>query len=165
MKDSDDSLDLTLERRLKAPPAKVWRAMTEPELLKQWFAPRPWRVTDVSVDPRPGGAFHLKMAGPDDEPEECLADPADAADDRGCVLVAEPERRLVWTDSMGPEFRPKGSGFMTADIRLAPDGDGTRYSVRVLHKDGADRDRHREMGFEDGWGTCASQLDEVAPGL
>ncbi len=164
MKDVNDSLDLTLERRLKAPPAKVWRAMTEPDLMKQWFAPRPWRVTHVAIDPQPGGEFHLKMAGPNDEPEDCLAEPG-AEDDRGCVLVAEPERRLVWTDSVGPGFRPRGSGFMTADIRLSADGDGTLYSVRVLHKDGADRDKHREMGFEDGWGTCASQLDEVASRL
>ena len=156
-------LDLTLERRMKASPANVWRAMTEPELLKQWFAPRPWRVVEVQLDPRPGGTFHLKMQGPEGEAEECVGEGSE--DDAGCILVAEPQRRLVWTDGLGPDFRPKGSGFMTAELSLTPDGDGTLYRARVLHKTRADRDRHEEMGFFDGWNTCAAQLEEVASSL
>ena len=156
--------DLTLERRMKASPAKVWRALTEPELLKQWFAPRPWRVVDVRLDPRPGGIFSLRMEGPEGQAEDCVADDA-AADDAGCVLVVEPGRRLVWTDGLGPDFRPKGSGFMTAEMTLAPDGGGTLYRARVLHKDMADRQKHEEMGFHDGWGTVAGQLGELAQTL
>ena len=163
MKDQNTALDLALERQLKAPPAKVWRALTEPDLLRQWFAPRPWRVTDVTLDPRPGGRVHLRMAGPDDEPEDCVAEPDDTG---GCVLIAEPERRLAWTDALSEGFRPKPApGFMTADIRLDADGGGTLYRVRVLHKDGADAEKHREMGFDQGWGTCAAQLDEIAQTL
>jgi uncharacterized protein YndB with AHSA1/START domain len=158
-----DDLDLTLERRMAASPANVWRCMTEPELMKQWFAPRPWRVVNVEIDPRPGGRFYLKMQGPDGEDEECIDENPDA--EAGCVLAAEPERRLVWTDGLGPEFRPKGAGFMTAELTLAPDGDGTHYRVRVLHKNREDRDRHEEMGFSDGWATCAAQLEEVAASL
>lgn len=162
MKDMNDKLDLVLERRLKAPPAKVWRALTEPELLKQWFAPRPWRTVEAEIDPRPGGRFHTRMVGPEGEAEACVSDDEAAA---GCILVAETERRLVWTDALGEGFRPTGSAFMTADIRLEPDGEGTLYRVLVLHKDGADREKHREMGFEEGWGACADQLDALTQEL
>ena len=161
--DAASGLDLVLERRMRASPANVWRAMTEPELLKQWFAPRPWRVVDVRLDPRPGGTFRLKMQGPNGEAEECIDEGAD--DDAGCVLVVEAGRRLVWTDGLGPDFRPKGTGFLTADLTLVPDGDGTLYRAHVLHKDKADRDKHEEMGFFDGWNTCAAQLEEVAAAL
>lgn len=35
--------ELMLTRIIDAPPAKVYRAWTEPELMKQWFAPCPLR--------------------------------------------------------------------------------------------------------------------------
>src|SRR5215510_6278882 len=34
--------ELVLTRIIDAPREKVFRAWTEPELLKQWFAPLPW---------------------------------------------------------------------------------------------------------------------------
>lgn len=162
MKDIVNTLDLTLERRLGATPAIVWRALTEPDLLKKWFAPKPWRVTEIDIDPTPGGRFFLAMRGPNDEPEECATDRDDPG---GCVLMAEPERRLVWTDGLSEGFRPKAAGFMTADIRLTPDGNGTHYEVVVRHKDGADRQKHLDMGFDSGWSTVADQLAELVAQL
>ena len=38
----DPELDLELDRETDVAPELVWRAWTEPELLKQWFTPRPW---------------------------------------------------------------------------------------------------------------------------
>lgn len=139
-------LDLVIEQRIAAGPAAIWRCLTEPELLGQWFVPRPWRVTATVLDPWPGGRFRVAMAGPDDAPEA----ETEAADDAGCVLLVEPERRLVWTDALGQGFRPRGTAFMTAEITLRPDGDGTLYRALVMHKDAADAKCHEAMGFFDG---------------
>jgi uncharacterized protein YndB with AHSA1/START domain len=55
---------------------------------------------------------------------------------------------------------------MTAIITLTDAGDGkTLYRAVALHRNGADRDTHEKMGFEQGWGTCASQLEELARSL
>ena len=51
---------------------------------------------------------------------------------------------------------------ITAIITMADEAAGTRYDARVLHKDSADCDRHKDMGFFDGWGTCITQLEELA---
>ena len=54
---------------------------------------------------------------------------------------------------------------MTGIFLLADDGAGTRYTARCLHKDDADRKKHEEMGFFDGWGTMIQQMEEVAQSL
>ena len=58
----DTERDLVLTRIINAPPEKVYRCWTEPELLKQWFAPRPWNTPSVEADVRPGGASRVTMA-------------------------------------------------------------------------------------------------------
>jgi uncharacterized protein YndB with AHSA1/START domain len=51
-------------------------------------------------------------------------------------------------------------------VTFADAGNGkTTYRAVALHKDVADRDTHANMGFEQGWGTVASQLEEFATGL
>ena len=62
---TDSKLDLEITRVLKAPRAKVWRAWSDPEILKQWWCPRPWQTEVRAFDFRSGGAFHTYMSGPD----------------------------------------------------------------------------------------------------
>ena len=52
---------------------------------------------------------------------------------------------------------------MTVVMTLADTGDGkTKYRAVALHANAADRDVHEKMGFQEGWGTCADQLEELA---
>ena len=154
-------LDLVLERTLNAPRDLVWRALTDTELLKRWFAPRPYEISEFELDLRPGGIFRMRMIGPDGF-DTGHGNP-------GCVLEVVERERLAWTSALGPGFRPAEMGEgcesfpMTAVMTLADAGDGkTLYRAVALHKSEADRDAHAEMGFHEGWGTCAGQLEELA---
>lgn len=151
--------DLDLDRHIAATPAQVWRCWTEPDLIKLWFCPKPWAVTDVALDLRPGGRFYTRMEGPNGEGETC------ANNSEGCFLDVIPERRLVWTDALRGGWRPNGTGFMTAILTFEPDGAGTRYRAEVLHNDAAARQSHADMGFHEGWGICADQLEALAKTL
>jgi uncharacterized protein YndB with AHSA1/START domain len=141
-------LDLVLERIIDVPRKLVWAAWTEPEHLKKWFCPKPWYVSHVELDLRPGGIFRTVIRGPDGEQH----------DGTGCLLEVVPNERLVWTDALGNGYRPAANAFMTAVLTLADAGAGTRYTAVALHKDEADRKKHEEMGFHQGWGTALDQL-------
>ena len=159
-----DNFDLVLERTLNAPRHLVWKAWTDPNLLKQWFAPRPYEISEVEMELRPGGSFRIRMVGPDGFDT--------GHGNAGCVLEVVDGEKLVWTSALSPGYRPAEMGEgcesfpMTAVVTMADAGDGkTLYRAVALHKDKADRDRHAEMGFEDGWGKCAEQLEELAQTL
>ena len=146
----DPELDLELVRETDVAPDLVWRAWTEPELLTQWFTPKPWETPVVEVDLRPGGKFHTVMRGPGGEEN----------DNTGCFLEVKPNERLVWTGALGPGFRPQtGPLLFTAIIELErTSSGGTRYRAVAMHLDPAMRKEHDEMGFHDGWGAVFDQL-------
>ena len=146
---TNPALDLVLERVVDVRPALVWRAWTEPEHLKKWFTPAPWSTVDCKIDLRPGGIFSTTMRS-----DEGVVQPESA----GCYLEIVKERKLVWTDALGPGYRPSGKPFMTAVILLEPEGTGTRYTAIAMHADEATRKQHEEMGFHSGWSAALDQL-------
>ena len=156
-----DEYDLVLERTLDAPVELVWAAYTDPEHLKQWFAPKPYQITECELDLRPGGIFRIRMTGPDGF-DTGHGNP-------GCVLEVVEGKKLTWTSALAPGYRPNVAGEgcesfpMTAIVTFADAGNGkTAYKAVALHKDAKDRDTHEQMGFQDGWGTTAGQLEEFA---
>lgn len=145
----DPELDLVLERVVDVRPELVWRAWTEPEHLKRWFTPAPWTTIDCTIDLRPGGQFSTTMQSPEGKTLE---------PSNGCYLEVVKERRLVWTDALGPGYRPSPNAFFTAIILLEPQGTGTRYTAIAMHVDQASREKHEAMGFHDGWSSALDQL-------
>jgi len=55
---------LVVVRTIAAPAADVFEAWTDAELLAQWLAPGPLKVTHASADPRPGGAYRIVAVDP-----------------------------------------------------------------------------------------------------
>ena len=172
----DPTTDLELVREVPVAPELVWRAWTEPELIVQWFTPKPWVTTEAEVDLRPGGIFRTAMKGPDDaekggfELEDHGHDHADADDDHGgsgCVLEVIPNERFVWTAALGPGFRPQASDMpFTAILELAPTpSGGTRYRAIAMHQEPEAAKKHDEMGFHQGWGASLDQLVELMSSL
>jgi uncharacterized protein YndB with AHSA1/START domain len=140
--------ELVLSRLIEASPEKVYRAWTDPRLLKQWFAPKPYITPVAELDVRPGGANFIVMRGPDgrDMPN------------RGVYLEVVPHQRLVFTDAYVKAWEPSEKPFMTVILTFEDEAGKTRYTARVRHWTVADREAHEKMGFHQGWGICADQL-------
>ncbi len=137
-----------LTRVINAPREKVFRAWTEPALLKQWFTPRPWTTPVVEADVRPGGASLVVMRSPDGTEHP----------NRGVYLEVVKNERLVFTDAYTKAWDPAEKPFMTVILTFEDDGGKTKYTARVRHWTVADRETHEKMGFHPGWDQATDQL-------
>jgi uncharacterized protein YndB with AHSA1/START domain len=78
---------LTLVRRLKAPPAKVYAAWTEPERMARWWGPGRRPRLSAEAEVQPGGRFRVVFRTEDGEQH----------DSRGEYREVVPDERLVFT--------------------------------------------------------------------
>ncbi|OYU47788.1 MAG: polyketide cyclase [Rhizobiales bacterium PAR1] len=148
--------ELVLSRTIEASPAALFRCWAEPELMKQWFTPRPWTTPVVEIDVRSGGASYILMRGPNGE----------EFPNRGVYLEVVPNERIVFTDAYTSAWELSGKPFFTGIITFTDAGDGkTIYTARARHWSAADCEQHEKMGFHEGWGKAADQLEAVASQL
>lgn len=156
MSDFPSDRELVLDRLLDAPRNAVFRCWTEAELLKQWFAPAPWTITHVDIEPRPGGANNVTMRGPDGSEIPV----------KGVFLDVVPNEKIVSTDAFTAGWEPgEGAPFMVVVITFADEDGKTRYVARARHWTKETAEQHTQMGFHEGWNQCADQLEALARSL
>jgi uncharacterized protein YndB with AHSA1/START domain len=156
IRSANPDLDLTISRVIKAPRPVVWKAWTDPASFEQWWVPAPAKCKVLEMDLRPGGAFVTQISenGGAFMPHM-----------RACFLAIDDRERIVFTDALVGGWRPAEQPFMTAIITLRDHPMGTEYVAHAMHRNNADRTRHEEMGFYDGWNTVTEQLARLAERL
>lgn len=147
--------ELVLTRIIDAPREKVFRAWTDPALLKQWFAPLPWTTSVVEADVRTGGSSLIVMRNPEGQ----------EFPNAGVYLEVIENERLVFTDAYTRAWEPSEKPFMTGILTFEDEAGKTKYTARILHWTVADREQHEKMGFYEGWGQCTDQLAELVAKL
>jgi len=114
---------------LPYPPAKVWRALTDPELLGQWLM-----STDMQA--AVGNSFTFRM-----EPSQWWDGIVHCE-----VLELEREKRLSYTWRSGPESSPLDT---VVTWTLTPTGQGTRLTLE--HTGFVPKNKFAFQGAEQGW--------------
>src|SRR3954452_4225290 len=102
--------DLILTREIAAPPAAVFEAWTNPNLLTRWFAPAPWTTPSAVLDVRPGGRSLIIMRSPEGAE---FPNP-------GVFLEVVPNQLLVFTDAYTEAWEPSEKPFMTVVLTFQP---------------------------------------------
>jgi uncharacterized protein YndB with AHSA1/START domain len=82
-----DGAELVIERIFDAPRELVWKAVTEPEHIQNWWGPYGTTTTVVEMDVRPGGTWRFINHGPDGQD----------APFKGEYLEVVPPERIVQT--------------------------------------------------------------------
>ena len=148
--------ELVLTRIIDVPREKLYRCWTEPELLKQWFAPKPYMTPFAELDVRAGGFNRITMRSPEgqDMPNQ------------GVYLEVVPNEKIVFTDAYTAGWVPSENPFFTAILTFEDLGGGkTRYTARARHWTQEKCEAHKKMGFHEGWGICADQMAALAATL
>lgn len=152
LKKDIDKKQIVISREFEAPVDIVWRAWTEPQILAEWWAPKPWKAETVSMEFKEGGTWLYYMQGPDGTRHYCRADydkivsgksfsGLDAfCDDKGKINSEFP--RTHWNNvfSQTPE--------------------GTLVLVTLTFNSIADMDKLIELGFQEGFTMAHGNLDE-----
>ncbi len=134
---------LTIKRRLKAPPEKVFAAWTDPEKIVKWFGPGNVRCTHAEFEPRVGGRYMIAALTPDGEKHQV----------GGVLREFVRNERLVYTWAW--HTTPERESLVT--IELKPDGGGTLLTLTHEQFFDADaRDRHQH-----GWNGALDKLEQV----
>jgi uncharacterized protein YndB with AHSA1/START domain len=138
-----DAVVLTVERRIAAPPERVFDAWLDPKAVGRWLFATPGGVMErVEIDPRVGGRF-------------LIAERRDGelAEHFGEYLEIDRPRRLVFSFAA-----IRDSGYTRVSVAIHPDGDGSRLTlVHEMDPQWAEyEDRTRE-----GWTKILEGLDRT----
>jgi len=139
------ALVLRLERTFRAPRTAVYRALTDPKQLSQWWGPRGFTARTVDFDPQIGRGYRIAMQPPD----------GDLFHIEGEFRAVEPPSRLAFTfryDLPHPDDRET-----LATLEL--DERGAETSIHLTLGEFATEER---LALHDaGWTESFERLDQL----
>jgi uncharacterized protein YndB with AHSA1/START domain len=147
-----DNRALVLDRLLDAPREKLFKIWTDPSTYPDWFCPKPWTVSKAEMDVRAGGKSLIVMKGPEGQ----------EFPNHGIFLEVVPNEKIVFTDAFVDAWTPSERAFMVCTVTFADEGGKTRYRAVARHWSPELRAEHEKMGFHEGWGIVATQLEALA---
>lgn len=142
--------EIVLTRQVDAEAAAIWRAWTEPALVKRWFGPDCFEVTGTAMDLRPGGRWTLSFRGRDGSQFD-----GQVFDHGYTFREIVPGRRLMMTEAW-----PDMEFLVTCEV--APKDDGALVTFRALFASAAERQAAAERGMLAGANASLDKLKAVA---
>ncbi len=143
----DGDRHVIVTRRFAARPESVYRAHTEPDLIRKWLlGPDGWTMPVCISEARPGGRIRYEWS-----------------DGRGAgfhltgeYVALEPFRRIVHVERM---FLPDQTPDNHVETLFAPDGSGTLMTMRMTLPDAATVEAMLSSGMETGMEMSYQRLD------
>lgn len=136
--------ELKIDRLVDASPERVYEAWTDPEQMKRWFAPKPFRLVVFTMDFRVGGRFEMAMRGPTGEDFPFA----------GTYRTIEPPRKLEWSG----EFAEGPVDQMTTTVEFVAEGGKTRVKAHQRFFVMTETIKHATAGAKQGWTMTLDQL-------
>ncbi|MCW2504921.1 MAG: ATPase [Actinomycetia bacterium] len=138
-------------REFNAPRHLVYRAWTEPELVKRWWHAKRGTVSSAEMDVRPGGHWRWAM----------VATGGFEVAFHGDYREVVPAEKLVYTEAFEGVPDPDGNASLVS-ITFA--GSGGRTTLTMLIEQGTQegRDMIIQSGMEAGLQDALDLLEEIA---
>lgn len=134
----DGETDIVVRRDFTHPPARVWRALTEPALIPKWLG----EMKRCEMDPRPGGAFHYEW-------EEFFFS--------GPILAVDAPHHMTHVEY----FNGDTASGATIITNLVARGTGTRMTMVMRYANAEARAAAIAFGFTDGLDEVYAKLEAL----
>ncbi len=145
--DTPSEREVTLTRSFDAPCELVFKALTEPDLLRRWYGPIGWQLVVCDVDLRVGGEFHFVSQRPSGK----------KVGQRGQYREISPPERLVhseWWEDWNP-------GECLVTVELATRGGQTILTSTTLFPSREVRDTILGSGMKHGAQQLYDKLSQL----
>src|ERR1700754_1255160 len=147
-----DTNTINVKRQFAADLPLVWDAWTKPELLDQWWAPKPFQTKTKSMDFREGGVWIYAMVSPENVSHWC----------RSGYKKIEVRKSISGIDSFGDENGNINTEFPVSEFSNLFDGDNdtTTVSITLVYGSLSDLEKTIQMGFKEGLTKTLENLDQ-----
>jgi uncharacterized protein YndB with AHSA1/START domain len=147
----DKEREVVITRVFDAPRELVFKAWTDPKIMKEWYGPKMFTNTVCELDVRVGGAWRIVMRGPDG-----VEYPG-----RGVYReIVKPERLVFTSEATDKEGKVILAGLAT--VTFAEEDRKTKLTLRMRATAMVDYAVAYLAGMEPGW---AQSLDGLAEEL
>ncbi|MEM7099451.1 MAG: SRPBCC domain-containing protein [Pseudomonadota bacterium] len=150
-----------IDRTFNAPPNKVWRAWTEPDLLARWYGPNVETIIH-EFNLRPGGIWKNEMS---------MGDFSDLS--ISTFIEVLPEKQLIWHQSSADSdwnitanpMMPDWPRTVVTNVSFTDRGDQTDVRLVWTPHEASDAElacfNEAVSNFSGGWETGFSIMDDV----
>lgn len=145
--------ELVIERTFDAPRERVWRAWTDPNQLRQWWAPNGFTNPIVEIDPKVGGQLYIVM-----QAGEALGDMSGMkAPMRGTFTEVVEFEKLVFSNNALDE---QGNVLLSGEtcVTFEELGGQTKMTIRTSAEGTGPVTQMMLAGMEQGWNE---QMDKL----
>ncbi len=141
-----------VKREFDAELELVWDAWTNPEILDQWWAPKPYRNQTKSMDFREGGTWHYAMTSPENNTHWCRADyqKIDTVKNYSCLDAFCDETGKINTHMPRTHW----------NVGFKIDQDKTLVSIDLKYNSLEDLETVIKMGMKEGFSMALGNLDQ-----
>jgi len=136
---------LEIIRFINAPPARVYKAWTDPAELQRWFGPEEVRTIKIDADVRVGGKYRWDLLKQDGEEWACLGEYRELVPGKKIVFTWK------WDDD---ESWENHNSIVTVEFSARDGGTEVKLTHEKLPSEES-RDRHNQ-----GWNSVLDRLEK-----
>ena len=140
-----EKTSLEIIRFINAPPARVYKAWTDPAELQRWFGPEDVRTIKIDADVRVGGKYRWDLLKQDGEEWACLGEYRELVPGKKIVFTWK------WDDD---ESWENHNSIVTVEFSARDGGTEVKLTHEKLPSEES-RDRHNQ-----GWNSVLDRLEK-----
>jgi uncharacterized protein YndB with AHSA1/START domain len=140
-----------INREFAADRSLVWDAFTKPEILDQWWAPKPWASKTKFMDFKVGGRRFYAMVSPEGQEHWSLQE----------FTSISPTTNFRFTNAFADKDENPELPGSDWDLQFSEQNGTTKVSITIYNESLARLEKMIEMGFQGGITMTLKNLEEL----